>query len=76
MLVKHCDLCGSTKDAKTVWFTLGREMDGAGSMDDVMQGFDLCGPCGIASFQQVLKSTPYGGQEVVYNKMMMAATKK
>lgn len=41
MLIKACDNCGGTP-AHTFHLTTGREMDGAGSMDDVITSVDLC----------------------------------
>jgi len=37
-----CDICGREK-ATTIWFTIDRQMDAAGSMDDVCESLDLCG---------------------------------
>lgn len=36
-----CDICKAT-GATTVWFTVDRRMDRAGSMDDVEESVDLC----------------------------------
>jgi len=40
--IEICDICGSSKDVKRIYYCYGRETDGAGSMSDVGDTFDLC----------------------------------
>jgi len=40
--IEICDICGERKDVKRQYFCYDRQTDGAGSMEDVGDTFDLC----------------------------------
>jgi len=51
-----CDICGERVPQKLrMWITTGREMDAAGSMDDVGSTLDLCHKHAIRMLELLLK---------------------
>lgn len=42
MQITVCDVCRTEENVETLTLTVGREMDAAGSMDNVHRTFDLC----------------------------------
>ena len=53
MLVKHCDICNCSEDVSVISYCYDRQMDAAGSMEDVCETYDLCKCCEL----RILKSS-------------------
>ena len=45
--VTVCDICDSRQDVRKMYLPVGRESDGAGSMDTVGVNWDLCAKCEV-----------------------------
>jgi hypothetical protein len=46
-VIIRCDIC-SAAGAQTIYLTVDRRMDGAGSMEDVQESADLCLKCAVS----------------------------
>lgn len=63
-----CDACDTSIEVTTspskfpgrVWLHLGREMDAAGSMENVGEEVHLCHPCCVKVIQLSAKSKEFG----------------
>lgn len=58
-LVNLCDRCGAECAHESLYVTVNRQMDAAGSMDDVIEDVDLCGLCLRAVMEGMLKEMDY-----------------
>jgi hypothetical protein len=56
---KLCDRCGKATKLKPIFFCTGREMDPAGSTEDVGKSADLCGVCASLVLSQILEGMSF-----------------
>ena len=55
MQIRICDICGTREDVQKVWLPYDRKMDGAGSMEDVGETYDLCCRCHLKVLKDVIR---------------------
>lgn len=48
-----CDVCGELTRLDFIAACTDRQMDGAGSMENVVESIDLCGTCAVLALKQV-----------------------
>ena len=50
-----CDICRTRENVNRITLTYDRSMDGAGSMDDDCECFDLCEKHELAAYKRLIK---------------------
>lgn len=68
--VTDCDTCGAKvlKEPIHLWLTVGRKMDGAGSMEDIQEELDICPSCSERIFNGIIDDMSYKNAGAFYKK--------